>query len=33
VTAPPEILFVCVRNADRAAMAAGLLHHHAAGNA
>ena len=27
----PEILFVCVHNAGRSQMAAGLLHHHAAG--
>jgi protein-tyrosine-phosphatase len=27
----PEVLFVCVHNAGRSQMAAGLLHHHAAG--
>ena len=27
----PEVLFVCVHNAGRSQLAAGLLHHHAAG--
>ena len=27
----PEVLFVCVHNAGRSQMAAGLLHHHARG--
>ena len=27
----PEVLFVCVQNAGRSHMAAGLLHHHARG--
>ncbi|GAB3371917.1 arsenate reductase ArsC [Amycolatopsis echigonensis] len=27
----PEVLFVCVHNAGRSQMAAGLLHHHACG--
>ncbi len=27
----PEVLFVCVHNAGRSQMAAGLLHHHAGG--
>jgi protein-tyrosine-phosphatase len=31
VTAPPEVLFVCVHNAGRSQMAAALLHHRAAG--
>lgn len=31
MSAPPEVLFVCVHNAGRSQMAAGLLHHHAAG--
>jgi protein-tyrosine-phosphatase len=28
----PEVLFVCVHNAGRSQLAAGLLHHHAAGS-
>jgi protein-tyrosine-phosphatase len=31
VKTAPEVLFVCVHNAGRSQMAAGLLHHHAAG--
>ena len=31
MTETPEVLFVCVHNAGRSQMAAGLLHHHAAG--
>jgi arsenate reductase (thioredoxin) len=31
VTAPPEVLFVCVHNAGRSQMAAALLDHHARG--
>jgi arsenate reductase len=31
VTNVPEVLFVCVHNAGRSQLAAGLLHHHAAG--
>lgn len=31
MSAPPEVLFVCTHNAGRSQMAAGLLHHHAAG--
>ena len=31
MTAVPEVLFVCVRNAGRSQMAAALLDHHAAG--
>jgi arsenate reductase len=31
VTRIPEVLFVCVHNAGRSQMAAGLLHHHARG--
>ena len=31
MTTVPEVLFVCVHNAGRSQMAAGLLHHHAAG--
>jgi len=31
VTRPPEVLFVCVHNAGRSQMAAGLLAHHARG--
>jgi protein-tyrosine-phosphatase len=31
VTETPEVLFVCVHNAGRSQMAAGLLHHHAGG--
>lgn len=29
MTSSPEVLFVCVHNAGRSQMAAGLLHHHA----
>jgi arsenate reductase len=31
VSERPEVLFVCVHNAGRSQMAAGLLHHHAGG--
>lgn len=31
MTDAPEVLFVCVHNAGRSQMAAGLLHHHAGG--
>ena len=31
MTDVPEVLFVCVHNAGRSQMAAGLLHHHARG--
>ncbi|WP_235883543.1 arsenate reductase ArsC, partial [Saccharopolyspora elongata] len=31
VPTTPEVLFVCVHNAGRSQMAAGLLHHHAQG--
>lgn len=31
MTAIPEVLFVCIHNAGRSQMAAGLLAHHAAG--
>lgn len=31
MTDRPEVLFVCVHNAGRSQMAAGLLHHHAQG--
>jgi protein-tyrosine-phosphatase len=31
LTTVPEVLFVCVHNAGRSQMAAGLLHHHANG--
>jgi len=31
VTTVPEVLFVCVHNAGRSQLAAGLLHHHGAG--
>ncbi len=31
MTAPPEVLFVCVHNAGRSQMAAALLDHHARG--
>jgi arsenate reductase len=31
MTTVPEVLFVCVHNAGRSQMAAGLLHHHGAG--
>lgn len=31
MTNRPEVLFVCVHNAGRSQMAAGLLHHHAQG--
>jgi protein-tyrosine-phosphatase len=31
VRTTPEVLFVCVHNAGRSQMAAGLLHHHAEG--
>ena len=31
MTDKPQVLFVCVHNAGRSQMAAGLLHHHAAG--
>jgi protein-tyrosine-phosphatase len=31
VRTAPEVLFVCVHNAGRSQMAAGLLHHHAQG--
>ena len=31
LTTVPEVLFVCVHNAGRSQMAAGLLHHHGAG--
>lgn len=31
MTDKPEVLFVCIHNAGRSQMAAGLLHHHAGG--
>ena len=31
MTTVPEVLFVCVHNAGRSQLAAGLLHHHGAG--